>query len=371
MRPADPPQPSTETTVRRRLASSAGRSSASATELSAALQDVHAPPTGDARRRSIAGSPASPPSPPPPRARRHARRPALAARGALDQRALDTLADDHAWIDDLLGDLGDALGVLSFGLGAEAWWLGKASDLAAALEHVLTGQLVPRGAPAHPTRASAGSTPTSSDILRSETDARRRHRARALLAGLARRAHRRRRAGRRSTPWIPITSRLALAVAPQRLPALRRRRPRLTLAPGTWRVRVAIRDGSRPGTDRADAGVAGDRSSVASAPMASRTLSESESKGCSPRSASRWSPERRAATADDAVAAADALGYPVVAKLNGDAIAHKTERGLVRLGLADADAVRRAATRPARRGARPTTATSTCSSRRWSAATAS
>lgn len=33
----------------------------------------------------------------------------------------------------------------------------------------------------------------------------------------------------------------------------------------------------------------------------------------------------------------------MVLKLNGDAIAHKTERGLVRLGLADADAVRAAA----------------------------
>ena len=41
--------------------------------------------------------------------------------------------------------------------------------------------------------------------------------------------------------------------------------------------------------------------------------------------------------------AADAIGYPVVAKLYGDAIAHKTERGLVRLGLADADAVEAAA----------------------------
>jgi len=67
--------------------------------------------------------------------------PALAARGALDQRALDTLAADHAWVDQLLSDLGDALGILSFGLGAEAWWIGKASDLAVALHHVLTGQL--------------------------------------------------------------------------------------------------------------------------------------------------------------------------------------------------------------------------------------
>jgi hypothetical protein len=67
--------------------------------------------------------------------------PALAARGALDARALDTLAADHAWIDQLLSDLGDALGILSFGLGAEPWWIGKASDLAAALHHVLAGQL--------------------------------------------------------------------------------------------------------------------------------------------------------------------------------------------------------------------------------------
>jgi len=67
--------------------------------------------------------------------------PALAGRGALDQRSLDTLAADHAWIDQLLSDLGDALGVLSFGLGAGAWWIGKASDLAVALQHVLAGQL--------------------------------------------------------------------------------------------------------------------------------------------------------------------------------------------------------------------------------------
>ena len=44
------------------------------------------------------------------------------------------------------------------------------------------------------------------------------------------------------------------------------------------------------------------------------------------------------------------LGFPVVVKLCGDAIAHKTERGLVRLGLRDADAVRDAAARAARRG---------------------
>ena len=48
--------------------------------------------------------------------------------------------------------------------------------------------------------------------------------------------------------------------------------------------------------------------------------------------------------ADSAVVAAQRLGFPVVAKLCGDAVAHKTERGLVRLRLADGDAVRTAAT---------------------------
>ena len=43
---------------------------------------------------------------------------------------------------------------------------------------------------------------------------------------------------------------------------------------------------------------------------------------------------------DDAVTAADSIGYPVVVKLGGDSIAHKTERGLVRLRLADAGQVR-------------------------------
>jgi acetyltransferase len=48
-------------------------------------------------------------------------------------------------------------------------------------------------------------------------------------------------------------------------------------------------------------------------------------------------------TATEAADAADAMGYPVVAKLNGDSIAHKTERGLVRLKLANRAAVEQAA----------------------------
>ena len=74
-----------------------------------------------------------------------------------------------------------------------------------------------------------------------------------------------------------------------------------------------------------------------------RTLSEADSKALLARHGVPILEERLAATADEAVAAADALGYPVVLKLCGDAIAHKTERGLVKLRLGDAAAVRTSA----------------------------
>jgi acyl-CoA synthetase (NDP forming) len=73
------------------------------------------------------------------------------------------------------------------------------------------------------------------------------------------------------------------------------------------------------------------------------TLSESASKALLRAYGVPMADEREVSSAADAAAAATALGFPVVAKLCGDAIAHKTERGLVRLRLHDADAVRRAA----------------------------
>ena len=76
-----------------------------------------------------------------------------------------------------------------------------------------------------------------------------------------------------------------------------------------------------------------------SAPTHGRTLSEAESKVLLAAHGVPFAPERVVASAAEAVAAAEELGHPVVVKLNGDAIAHKTERGLVRLGLADAAAV--------------------------------
>ncbi len=74
-----------------------------------------------------------------------------------------------------------------------------------------------------------------------------------------------------------------------------------------------------------------------------RTLSEHDSKALLARHGVPMLPERVVTDADAAADAARALGLPVVAKLGGDHIAHKTERGLVRLGLTDADAVRAAA----------------------------
>jgi succinyl-CoA synthetase beta subunit len=86
-----------------------------------------------------------------------------------------------------------------------------------------------------------------------------------------------------------------------------------------------------------------DDPSSAPAPAVTHTLSEAASKELLGRFGVPFPEERVAADPEAAVAAAEALGHPVVVKLNGEGIAHKTERGLVRLALTDADAVRRAA----------------------------
>jgi acetyltransferase len=53
-------------------------------------------------------------------------------------------------------------------------------------------------------------------------------------------------------------------------------------------------------------------------------------------------PSTLAATADEAVAAAEQIGYPVVMKISGPKILHKTDVGGVKLNLSDADSVRQA-----------------------------
>jgi succinyl-CoA synthetase beta subunit len=73
------------------------------------------------------------------------------------------------------------------------------------------------------------------------------------------------------------------------------------------------------------------------------TLSEAESKALLARHGVPVPGEALVTTAEDAVEAAEGIGYPVAVKLCGPAIAHKTERGLVKLGLRDAGAVQEAA----------------------------
>ena len=73
------------------------------------------------------------------------------------------------------------------------------------------------------------------------------------------------------------------------------------------------------------------------------TLSEAASKDLLAPYGVPFAPEMRVHTADEAADAASKVGFPTVVKLGGDRIAHKTERGLVRLRLADASAVRNAA----------------------------
>jgi acetyl-CoA synthetase (ADP-forming) len=76
---------------------------------------------------------------------------------------------------------------------------------------------------------------------------------------------------------------------------------------------------------------------------ARHTLSEAESKALLAGFGVPFAPERTARSSAEAVVAAREIGFPVVAKLNGKGIAHKTERGLVRLDLGDDAAVERAA----------------------------
>jgi len=70
------------------------------------------------------------------------------------------------------------------------------------------------------------------------------------------------------------------------------------------------------------------------------TLSEHESKRMLAEAGIPVPDERLADSPEQALRAAEALGYPVVLKLCGRGIAHKTERDLVRLGLLDEDDVR-------------------------------
>jgi acetate---CoA ligase (ADP-forming) subunit beta len=81
----------------------------------------------------------------------------------------------------------------------------------------------------------------------------------------------------------------------------------------------------------------------AAVPGTRTTLSEADSKALLAAFGVPVPDERIVHDAVAAAEAAAAVGFPVVVKLGGDAIAHKTERGLVRLGLTSAAAVEEAA----------------------------
>jgi len=72
------------------------------------------------------------------------------------------------------------------------------------------------------------------------------------------------------------------------------------------------------------------------------TLSESESKQAIAAWGIAGPSEQSVQSADAAVGAAQRLGYPVALKVDSPDILHKTEAGVVRLGLRDADEVRKA-----------------------------
>jgi acetate---CoA ligase (ADP-forming) len=73
-----------------------------------------------------------------------------------------------------------------------------------------------------------------------------------------------------------------------------------------------------------------------------QTLTEHESKRLLDAYAIPGPAQTLVRTADEAVAAAKALGYPVALKIQSRSIAHKTEMGGVRLGLTDEKSVREA-----------------------------
>lgn len=78
-------------------------------------------------------------------------------------------------------------------------------------------------------------------------------------------------------------------------------------------------------------------------PSSTRTLDEVASKKILKSHGIRTVPEHEVLDPPGAVTAASSIGFPVVLKLLSEEVPHKSDHGLVRVGLADPDAVRSAA----------------------------
>jgi acetyltransferase len=87
-------------------------------------------------------------------------------------------------------------------------------------------------------------------------------------------------------------------------------------------------------------GAAAEQARAIVAAAGGRPLVEREAKHVLALYGIRSTRERLVTNAEDAVAAAEDIGYPVVLKIESPDIAHKTEAGGVLLNLSDADAVR-------------------------------
>lgn len=90
-------------------------------------------------------------------------------------------------------------------------------------------------------------------------------------------------------------------------------------------------------------------SAAAPAAPAVHTLSEHQSKILLAQAGIPVTREKVAASPEQAVAAAAELGFPVAVKASGAGFAHKSELGLVELGLSDADQVLAACARLSQR----------------------
>ncbi|WP_164867966.1 acetate--CoA ligase family protein [Rhodovarius crocodyli] len=82
------------------------------------------------------------------------------------------------------------------------------------------------------------------------------------------------------------------------------------------------------------------RQAAAAIPASARTLMEAEAKAAFAAAGLPAMPDIRATSAEEAIAAAGRIGYPVVLKIDSPDIAHKTEVGGVKLNLSHAESVR-------------------------------